>query len=91
MKPKPYFYRHPVTDDDHLLVLMVKSAHEVDERLAAIASTWALLGVSCGADHVFTYEFDGRLWAASVEAESCEDAETQLTGLAHSVWSRGII
>lgn len=91
MRLEPYFYRHPVTDEDCLLVLFAAGRHEMPARLAALASTWALLGLSCEADHLFTYEFNGRLWAATVEAESTGDAETQLTALAHSVWSRGIV
>jgi hypothetical protein len=87
----PTFFAHPVTDEDCLLVLYAKGQHEMPARLAAVASTWKLLDLVCGQERIFTYEFGGRLWAASIAAESGEDAETQLTALAHSVWSRGMI
>lgn len=91
MRQYPTFFQHPVTDEDCLLVLAAKNKAEMPARLAAVASTWELMGVSCGDEFPFTYKFRGRLWAASIAASTGADAETQLTALAHSVWSRGRI
>ena len=91
MRQYPHFFQHPLTDEDCLLVLVARSQAKMPARLAAIASTWELMDLACGNERIFTYQFCGRIWAASLLAESGADAETQLTALAHSVWARGTI
>ena len=91
MKHYPRFFRHPSSGEDCLLVLAATGPEEMPARLAALASTWRLIGVSCGDEFVFTYKFQGRLWAASIAAKTGGDAEAQLNALAEAVWSRGVV